>query len=208
MTKLIIFDFDGVLLDSLEQLYEINRLSAELVGKKLTLQDYKDILNGVFYINFSKFLNLNEAKLTEVLNFKHQIFEKYYSKSKLYEFCPKMILEFHKKNILMAIVSATNEDAIKKILNTYNLLDKFFFIAGMNKTGKVENIKKCIEISQIKNISEAIFITDTIGDIKDAKKADIKVAAVGWGVHNINDLKKENPDFIIDDPNKILEFLK
>jgi len=207
MSKLIIFDFDGVLFDSFDQTYEINRLAAELVGKVLSMQAYKDILNGSFHVNFSKFLDLDELKLKKVLDFKYKIFNEYYVKSKLFGFCSDMLLKLYEKDVQMAIVSAANENSIKNVLKIHDIFDKFFFIAGMNKTGKVENIDKCIQKSKASK-SETFFITDTVGDIKDAKKADVRVVAVTWGFHGVDDLRKENPDFIIDDPSKIFGILR
>ena len=45
---------------------------------------------------------------------------------------------------------------------------------------------------------ETIMITDTVGDIKLAKKMGLKNIAVTWGFHSKKILKTTEPDFIAD----------
>ncbi len=57
--------------------------------------------------------------------------------------------------------------------------------------------------------SEIYYIGDTVGDIKEGKKAGIKTIAVSWGFHTKKQLEQEKPNFLIDKPKDLSQlFLK
>ncbi|MBU1557929.1 hypothetical protein KKC45_03125 [Patescibacteria group bacterium] len=45
-----------------------------------------------------------------------------------------------------------------------------------------------------------MFITDTLGDIREASEMDIKSIGVTWGFHNRETLKRGNPFNIAEKP--------
>ena len=49
-----------------------------------------------------------------------------------------------------------------------------------------------------------LIVTDSTGDIKEAKEVGIKSLGVSWGVHNEVALKAENPHFIATKPSDII----
>jgi len=49
------------------------------------------------------------------------------------------------------------------------------------------------------NFSETIFITDSLGDLKESSEfSELKTIGVTFGVHSQERLKKGSPDFIVD----------
>jgi len=141
-----------------------------------------------------------------LLDFKYKIFFEYYKKSKLFPFCKELIDRLEEKSIKMAIISSAQEESIKKILAENKILDKFFFIAGMNKLGKVENIERCMEESSV-SVADTFFVTDTNGDILEGKKTGIKTIAVSWGYTNHINFGLSNPDYVVHKIEGILEII-
>jgi len=203
--KLIVFDFDGVLADSFSNLYTINKLSAEFVNRKISEEDYIKMFSGKFHHNLYNFLDLNEEELNKYLEYKYKIFNKYYIGANLFSFAPDLIKRLS-LTASLAIVSSAPEEAIRRMLEKYGLVDNFFMILGMNKSGKILNLKKCI--TKAKGIDEnSFFITDTVGDIIDGKEAGLKTIAVTWGFHSDNILEKINPNFIVNDYREIIKII-
>ena len=53
-----------------------------------------------------------------------------------------------------------------------------------------------------------LYIGDEIRDIEAAKKAEIKIGVVTWGYNEKQALILEQPDYVFDSPNEILDALK
>jgi len=49
-----------------------------------------------------------------------------------------------------------------------------------------------------------LYVGDEIRDIRAARKVGIAVAAVTWGFNSQEALAAENPDFLVDSPEKFL----
>jgi phosphoglycolate phosphatase len=97
---------------------------------------------------------------------------------------------------------------INEILDREDLSSYFTEILGSDvHTSKSEKIKKLIEKYNITS-KDAIYITDTLGDIKEAEGCGVKSIAVTWGFHDRKTLEKGNPVAIIDEPMDLLEAIE
>ena len=55
---------------------------------------------------------------------------------------------------------------------------------------------------------ECVYVGDMVEDIQASRAAYMKVAVVTWGLHSVNRLKSENPDFIADTPEQLTDFIR
>jgi len=62
---------------------------------------------------------------------------------------------------------------------------------------KVHKIKLLLEKYSM-SPENTIFVTDTLGDIKEAQECNVPTLAVTWGFHARETLEKGNPTKIID----------
>lgn len=56
--------------------------------------------------------------------------------------------------------------------------------------------------------SEAMLITDTVGDVEEALSAGIRVGAVSWGMHRAEDLEAAGAEFVCIWPEELVAYLK
>ena len=75
------------------------------------------------------------------------------------------------------------------------------FLAGKSRVIK-ETVKE-LKLAQ----DEVIYIGDTIGDIKDSKRAGIKCIAVTWGYNTEALLKKYGPTWLANKPKELLQLI-
>ena len=78
---------------------------------------------------------------------------------------------------------------------------KTFFSEVLGKEthkSKVEKFKMIFKEYGLKP-EECIFVTDTLGDLREAKKVGVPTIAVTWGYHGKTRLKKGSPNLIIHD---------
>ncbi len=200
----LIFDFDGTICDSFELTLKIaNEFLAKFNKKPINALEFKT--KGIEEI-------IKDYKLTKIqiliYIFKgRRELSKHISELSSFSNMTDVIKKLSKENTL-AIVSSNSEKNIHTFLKL-NKLDTYFkFIVSsptlFNKAKKIESAIK--KYNLMKN--ETIYIGDEVRDIKAAKKTGVKSAAVTWGFASKILLNKFNPDFLIDDPQKLLSLEK
>ena len=69
-------------------------------------------------------------------------------------------------------------------------------------TSKVEKMKFLLGEYQL-SAQDCIFITDTLGDIREAAHVSIQTIGVTWGFHDRQTLLSGDPYRIVDEPSEI-----
>ncbi|MFX4284471.1 HAD family hydrolase [Aliarcobacter butzleri] len=189
MIKNIIFDFDGVILDSVPTKTEaFKKLFEDFPRNLVDKLIYYHKMNGgkSRYIKIKYFFNelLNkDISEQEILQYANKYSE--ITKEELTN--PKYLIEdtvnFIKLNYReynMHIASGADEMDLKYICNMLNLTKYFLSING-SPTVKSEIIKNILELNTY-NKDETILIGDSINDYKSAKKNIIEF----YGYNNLN----------------------
>jgi len=85
-------------------------------------------------------------------------------------------------------------------------LKKYFseILAKDIHASKVEKFKMIFEEYGIK-ASETLIVTDTVGDVKEAKEVGMKSIGSSWGLHEPERLIKNGVDFMAEKPKDILK---
>lgn len=201
MTKNVIFDFDGVLADSFETLYAINKIAARKIGVSISAKEYRKLFFGKLHTQIKLFLNVDEVKFKEFSDHKYQIFSSYYNsdKVKLFPFSPELV----KKISLLAnlfIISTAPKDVIIELLTRNQLLPYFKKIRGNDPRGKRDSLQDMTNQSD-----DVYFVSDTVGDILEAENLPITTIAVTWGFHSVENLATANPTYIVDSYQELLK---
>ena len=198
-TKIVMFDFDGVIVNSCDMALEINR---EYFGS-MEYSEVQDWAEGNVY---NRKLREEEGNGSEIYYFEQ------YSK-RVTELVPvegieNVFKELTKQNFKLIIVSSADEEIIKNYLEKYNL-EKYFIkiMARKTHTSKVEKFKMVFEEFKIKP-KETLLITDSVGDVKEAHEVKMKAIGVLWGLHERERLERNGVDFVAEKPEDILIGIK
>src|ERR1035437_2925715 len=155
--KLVMFDFDGVLVNTLEFCYRLHKDA----NKGLTWEKFSSFSNGNFHEGMGKAIN-------EDGHIRPKDFDEKYEQNLLtltiHDILHEAILSMA-DSYRLAVVSSITSGYIQEFLIQENSLECFSEILGsdMNKS-KVYKIKSLIDkYSYTKD--EAVYITDTLGDI-------------------------------------------
>jgi len=198
--KTILFDFDGVIVDSFQPAFKVSR-DIRKSFMDFTEEDYRKCFEGNAYESF-----LEIDKKPEVAN--EKFFKIYIPKFLKLPVINGVVQELEKlsKKYRLIIISSTITSPIRKWIKQHNLSQYFDEIMGADiHKSKVEKIKIVFEKYNI-NENDCVFITDTLGDLKEARKMKIDSLAVLYGFHNKDTLLKGNPSGFINKPQNI--FLK
>jgi phosphoglycolate phosphatase len=186
------FDFDGVIVDTFAFSFEIAHRQG---GYILTEGEYRDYFNGNIYAKIDEGVEKPSHRMDSVIPF----FQEY--APKLMETPPiEGVLELLQKLQLdgwrMVVVTSSLDDLVDRFLEMHDLRSYFDGIYGATvHKSKVEKIKMALKDTQTDS-SEALFITDTLGDMHEARAVDVDSIGVSWGYHSVETLQKGGPTAI------------
>lgn len=195
MKKAIIFDFDGVIVDTFNFSYGIYKQ----VQPTLTEEQFRSWFNGNIYDKLDQDEKQNIPQVSDedfwpayVASIENQAPNSYLAAA---------IKKFSQQYKLF-IVSSTETEVIKTYLDKF-LPGIFIKIYGADiEKSKVKKIQMlCAEYEL--SPDECIFVTDTTGDIVEGRKAGVKSIAVSWGFHSAVSLASESPLAIVDRPESL-----
>jgi phosphoglycolate phosphatase len=202
--KLIIFDFDGVIIDSWEHSYKMNLREYT----DTTPEEHRQLFNGNIYNVMATRVPNNPIDTEE----KEKWFqEEYYPKKLALPMFPgieEVIKKLASKYIL-TINSSASESNTKEFLQKAGLLDLFQDVYGKETSpNKAEKFKLLLEKYQCQP-EDALLITDTVGDVLEARECGIKSLLVTYGYQNRHHHVKVEEEVIgfADKPEEILNFI-
>jgi len=202
MKKLLLFDFDGVIVDSLKLYEEIVRCSLEAIGTPI-IKDREDFLD-LFADNFYEAMR-QEGVDVEAFNraVERLIPQVDYNRVVPFVDLIPLLEKLRKENILL-IISSNSLAAIKTIISKYRFDHYFEEILGADfMFSKIDKINYALEKWNFSR-EDTYFIGDTLGDMKEAKMAGVRTVAVTWGWHSRERLEKAGVDFLFDRPDELL----
>jgi len=197
--KYILFDFDGVIVNSLDLAFSINKQDKD-VG--YTLNDYLQLFRGNIFSHFKK---QDVPQKTSAPNFHVQ-----YEAGMLKLDCVPGMSEVIKSladSYSLIIISSTKEYIIKKFLEKHNLLGCFVAILGPEtEKDKTKKIQMVFENYQT-NASSCLFVTDTLGDVVEATKAGVNSIGVTWGYHSREVIEEGSPYALVNTPQELKDLI-
>ena len=185
--KLIIFDLDGVLINSINNMKYALLSTEKKMNIKLNFNDYKKYLGLPFDDIMGKMkikVDANQIKK----NYEH------FSKKKISEIkIDKNILiglKLLKKNYKLAVFTSKSRNRTLNILKKYNFF-KYIVTSDDIKKGKPnpEGLIKIISRLKVKK-TNTIFVGDSLYDYQASKLAKIKYLHAMWGYER--NIKKKN----------------
>jgi len=193
--NIIIFDFDGVIIDSFATVFGIWKK----VRPQLTEAAYRRQFEG----NINAHLD-REQPATHFDFFAHYGPE--VPNQPLVEDIDTIIKDLS-QSYTLAIVSSTISPPIKQFLQRHGLQQYFAKILG-NDVAKSKVQKFQMILGQYGlSPSQAILITDTIGDIREASEVGIQAIAVTWGYHDEATLRQGNPAAVAASPTELKKLI-
>jgi len=211
--RLAIFDLDGTLLYTLENLKAaLNYALRESGYPERSLDEVRRFIgNGI-----RKLIErgVPEEASAEEIDRTHAIFKEYYSKhwldvTKPYDGIMEVLLSLKQQGIKTAVVSNKVDVAVKQ------LTDAFFEDIFDMSVGERENVRRkpapdsVYEVLQTLGFDkeEAVYIGDSDVDVKTAANAGVDCIAVEWGFRTREVLEAAGAKTFASKPENLLELI-
>jgi len=201
--RLFLFDFDGVLADSLAIYEQAVARCLERIGTPIvkTREDYLALFDGNLYES----LAARGVSLADYIRAAKEIMPGLdYDAMKPFDGLAPVLDRLHRDHCLLVISSNTSR-TIRRMLVRFRFDPYFDEILGADfKASKKEKIDHALATYGMPRQS-TFYIGDTAGDIKEARAAGVRSVAVAWGWHDRQRLEAAVPDFLVDTPEGLLE---
>lgn len=105
----------------------------------------------------------------------------------------------------LIIISSTITSPIESFLTKFEMGDLFAQVMGNDvHKSKVEKMRMVFEKYGVL-ANDCVFVTDTLGDMREAKEHEMGAIGVSWGFHPHATLEKGVPFRIVDKPVELLD---
>jgi phosphoglycolate phosphatase-like HAD superfamily hydrolase len=175
----VVWDFDGVLVDSRSEFWRAASEILALLGIKVVIRSQE-----TFRQYFMRGGIVPDSD-REILRAMHRLIMQ--SRAHLLEPLPCLAL-VARLNVPSEILTSGLAAVAQKVLGEHAKL--FINIRGQ-ESGTKDSLMHTVS-------RNAIFITDTIADIARCHDQALSVIAVGWGYDSIAALKNSHPDFLVE----------
>ncbi len=198
-SKLIIFDFDGTLADTIGALMRIsNRLAPEFGY----LQIGDEQLANLKYLSSWEIIKLSKVALWKLPFLLKRVKEEFPGEVrnvKLFPGVTELLNTLKLQGYRLGIVSSNAEANIRSLLKQNQIEQLFDFVTTASTFGKGKAIDRMMRQYHCAK-SDAIYIGDEIRDIQAARSISIRIVAVGWGFNAPTALIDKQPDLFITKP--------
>ncbi|MBQ5883406.1 MAG: HAD family hydrolase [Clostridia bacterium] len=211
--KCVIFDLDGTLLYTLEDLKNSVNFALTKNGfKERSIDEVRAFVgNGIENLMRKSVPdNITEEQF-------HNCFEDFKSHYKIhsedntveYAGVTEVLKTLKQKNILLAVVSNKADFAVNTLCKKYfsQLLDcAFGEREGIKRKPCPDAVNEVVKLLMVEK-DNCFYVGDSDVDVKTAHNSGIKCIACTWGFRDRSVLEKENPEYIIDNVNEILKIV-
>ncbi len=213
MKKLVIFDLDGTLVDTIPDIAE--NVNKTLMHFGFKTRSEKEILGFVNY-GAEKLLRdaigekIEEELFQNAFSFYKEIYAKSTNeKSKVYNGIYELLDELKEKGTILAVYSNKQSDVVQNIVNS-KFKGVFTIVTGQTQGVKTKPDPTYIN-SLVKELgldkNSVYMVGDGDTDVLVAKNSGINSVAVSWGYRDASVLLSLGADVVLNSAKEVLEYI-
>lgn len=214
--KLLIFDLDGTLADTLETIRDAVNMCFDRFGYEK--QSYEQIRlkvgNGVrslITLALPENAEISDECFDEIMEYFRGCYLLTHDKiDGCYEGLYEVITKLRTMGYKLAVLSNKPDNLVQGIVKKLFPEDFFVFVAGQTELPRKPDptVPLMIAREQGMELENCYFIGDSEVDVQTARNSGMHAVAVSWGFRDRDVLESSEPDIIIDTPAELLGFFE
>lgn len=203
--RLLIWDFDGTLVDSLEVALQVYRqLQAE---HDLPPIDDPDRVRDLSLSQFLREFRFPVRRVPVLFRAFLSEFRANMAAIPVHDGIPRTLEVLQQQGIRNAVISSNSNANIQSYFQAQNLSHFFEQVIGTSRIqGKRRSIARAIRQLNLQP-SEVLYVGDEVRDIEACHKVPIDIAAVEWGLNSAKALRDAGPTFQLSTPESLLKIV-
>lgn len=197
----ICFDLDGTLVNSGKTILKSTVASLQELGIKTEIDEDTFVnLIGLHFNDIFSYLKIDIESFDHFISIYKKKYFDYIDLSLLYEDAKEILDYLSGKNTKLSLLTTKSQDQADRIINHFNLRNNFDYVMGRREgiahkpsPEPLQIICNELDIS----LEDTLMVGDTELDIRCGKNAGAKTCAVLHGYRTEEQLKEEQPDWII-----------
>lgn len=207
---LIIFDWDGTLMDSIGLIVDAMHVAGEAHGFQTTDKAVQDII-GLSLMNGIEIL-YPQANDTQKLAIQQSYADYYIANSHstpLFAPIEGMLQTLQAQGKSLAVATGKKRIGLNRVLDASNSHHYFVMTRCADESGSKPDPQMLSDILDYteQQIANAVFIGDSIYDIQMANSLGMTSIAVNYGTASSSELAAQQPTYQVDTPQALAELL-
>ena len=205
---LVIFDYDGVLADTLDDLIRFGQEACNQLGVQHAVA--KEDLSNLEVMSFATYgraCKVPEPLIDEFVNISLSLFAEKESPPAIFDGLSEVIQQLS-TNHKIAVVTTNSSQNVQAFLTQHGLDTLVHAVYGVDTPGsKAQKIS--IARERFAENGEAVFmIGDALSDVRAAKEAGVISIAVTWGHQSLETLLRGEPDYLVNFYHGLVDVIK
>lgn len=196
--KLVVFDWDGTLMDSLSRIvHSMQSAAVDLGIEPHTTEAVHDIIGLALDQAIARlYPGLSESGIRQM----HERYAHHYvtgdqSPSPFYAGVPELLQQLHGSGVLLSVATGKSRKGLDRILKAHQVEPLFHSTRCADETRSKPEPDMLLEILDYHGVGlrDAVMIGDTEFDLEMAARAGVDAVGVTWGAHEVHRLLRHNP---------------
>jgi len=205
--SLILFDFDGVLADTLGDLLLFGQQACDALGvEHVATQADLDALEVMSFATYGLQMGVPESLVDEFVRLCIDKFNRKETPAAMFDGLGEVVRRLSAGHVI-AVVTGNDSRAVNAFLAAHGLEGYVRAVFGLDAPGsKVEKIERARALFAAQG--EAVWMVgDSASDIRAAQEAGVKSIAVSWGHQGADRLALAGPDYLVHAPGELLALI-
>lgn len=186
--RLVVFDSDGTLADSLPWFASAFNDVAERHGFHPVSAADREALRGLTGLEMLRHLKIPLWRLPKLVAEMRRLMAEHIKEFSLFDGIEESLVRLDEAGVVLGVVSSNSAENVRHILGPQIVARMRHFHCGASMFGKPSKIRALLKAAGIP-AREAIYVGDEERDAEAAEKVGMAYGAVAWGYHPIEMLR-------------------
>lgn len=211
--SVVLFDLDGTLSDPKIGITKSVQHALQKAGVMVNdLDELEPFIGPPLQVSFQEIYGFNDTQITRAIrDYRERFTERGMFENKLYEDIPALLAHLKQQGYILTIATSKPTVFAEQIIKYFQLESYFDLVVGSHLDGsrsaKGEIIAGVLQQLDSYPKEQFIMIGDRKYDLIGARENQIDAIGVTYGFGSLEELKNEEPTYIVDHVNDLLKYL-